>query len=132
LPATKSRAVAEVEAGGVLVSRQSEKGHDYLLLDPMTGKSRRVTGEFRPLEQQSYRALQSDGKGRFWAAIPEKKEGAVMTRFGLYDARQFTFTPLLELPEIEFDSMNLWVDGPAGRLYVAYHGHLLRIPFAKQ
>jgi len=34
----------------------------------------------------------------------------------------------MEIPEIYFTSDDMWVDEAAQRIYLAYHGHLLRLP----
>ncbi len=47
---------------------------------------------------------------------------------GLYNTRIFAFKPLLKLPRIRFNSMDMWVDGPAGNAYIVYEGHLLVVP----
>jgi hypothetical protein len=85
----------------------------------------------RPLGQQTFRSLQSTAEaGKYWVAIPEQKEKR--TLFGLYDARRFTFTTLLELPDVLFDSMQMWVDETAHQVYFVYEGHLLRLPLPKR
>jgi len=36
----------------------------------------------------------------------------------------------MEIPEILFSSERMWVDEASRRIYLAYHGHLLRLPLA--
>ena len=119
----------------VLVCRVSGRSPDEeitecVLLDPETGNVQTARGEVRPLRQQTFRSLQVSGDGtRFWAAIPDPR--AKNTQLGLYDAKKFAFTPLLDLPEIHFDSMQMWVDEAGGYIYVAYEGQALRLPLPK-
>lgn len=102
----------------------------YFLLDAETGLMQPGKGEFRPLAQQTFRALQPTATAdEFWAAIPDaqKKE----TRVGIYNAKTFAFKLLLAVPQIKFDSMNLWADESAGKIYFVYEGHLLALPLPK-
>jgi len=111
-------------------------GHDsknnrseHRLLDPATGAIEPVDGEFAPIEHQQDRALQPVAGMRdyYWAAIPDFK--AKLTRVGRYDAHSFKFTSVRELPSIMFTSNVMWVDESAGKLYIAYNGHLLAVAF---
>ena len=98
-----------------------------MLLDPSTGDLQPVAGEFRPIAQQGYRPLQGTGRpNEFWAAIydPEKN----VTEVGYYETRTFGFRPILKLPKIKFNSMSMYVDEPANKLYFVYRGHLLTLP----
>jgi hypothetical protein len=106
---------------------EGEEGYEHLLLDPATGKLEVVKGEFEPLGDQDFRPLQPvAGSREFWAAIPDSEKN--LTRVGRYDTRAFSFKPLMEIPEIQFTSDVMWVDEAARRIYLAYHGHLLRLP----
>jgi len=98
-----------------------------VLVDPATGAVQPIAGEFRPLAQQTFRALQQTSKpNEFWAAIydTEKKE----THVGIYEIKTFGFKPVLRVPKINFNSMSMWVDEPAGKVYFVYRGHLLALP----
>ncbi|HEY2865670.1 MAG TPA: hypothetical protein VGJ02_01140, partial [Pyrinomonadaceae bacterium] len=98
-------------------------------LDPETGRISTTMGEVRPLLQQTFRLLQSAGKANeYWAAIPDRRRNE--TEVGKYDARLLRFKPLIRLPKIAFDSMDMWVDGAGSKLYFVYNGHLLSVPFA--
>ncbi|HKS39100.1 MAG TPA: hypothetical protein VJX74_00695 [Blastocatellia bacterium] len=98
------------------------------MLDPATGISEAVKGEFAPLNHQHERQLQPVANSReYWAAIPDFKTNK--TRVGRYDAQAFKFTLIIELPEIAFTSANMWVDESANRLYITYNGHLLMLSF---
>ena len=117
--------------------RESAKGNDapraaeYFLVDPVNGAAQLVKGEFEPLEQQTYRPLQSTATiGEFWAAIHDEKTNS--TRIGRYSDRTFSFKPLLTLASIRLDSMDIWVDEAYGKLYFTYNGHLLRLPLIQQ
>ncbi|HEY2847428.1 MAG TPA: hypothetical protein VGI80_06370, partial [Pyrinomonadaceae bacterium] len=50
------------------------------------------------------------------------------TDVGTVDTRTFTFSPLLRVPKIKFDSMGMWVDEPHQKVYFVYRGHLLSLP----
>src|SRR6201999_2564183 len=77
---------------------------DYSLLDLTTGAITALKGEGRPLAQQRERPLQPVAKSAdYWAAIPDAKTNK--TQVGRYDVRTFKFTPMLELPDIQFTSM---------------------------
>lgn len=101
---------------------------EYYLLDPETGAVSKAKNEIRPLAQQTFRPLQTTGKpDEFWAAIPDSEKE--QTEVGVYNAKTLTFKPLLKLPEIEFNSMQMWVD--ADKIYFVYQGHLLGLPLPK-
>lgn len=103
---------------------------EYYLLDAATGKTELTTGVFEPLRQNGKRFLQPTGKpNEVWAAIPN---GATnQTRVGRYNLKDFSFQELLVLPHISFDSMSLWVDEAAAKLFVVYEGQLLRLPLPR-
>jgi hypothetical protein len=119
-----------VPANGKIVivfKRKSSDVKEYRLLDPATGLSEKIKGEFKPLTQQTYRSLQPTGRpNEFWAAIDSEKDWS--TEVGRYDIKRFVFTPVSRFPKISFDSMQMLVDEAAGKIYVAYNGHLLRLP----
>lgn len=100
---------------------------EYYLVDAATGVVQRVRGEFGPLEDQTYRPLQPTGiAGEFWAAIYDEKTR--ISSIGRYSDKTFTFRPVLNIPDIELDSMDVWVDEPGGKVYFVYEGHLLALP----
>lgn len=109
-------------------SNPSPPTPEYYVLDPNTGAAQPVKGEFRPLEQSTFRTLQpaAAAPNEFWAAIYNEREKT--TEIGSYSAVNFSFKPLLRLPEIELDSMDIWVDEPAAKIYFVYQGHLLAVP----
>ncbi len=97
------------------------------LLDPATGAMQPLRGEFRPLSQQSFRPLQKATlPNEYWAAIIDAEKGN--TQVGIYDAKLFTFKPQLTLPKIAFNSMDMYVDEAAKKVYFVYRGHLLAMP----
>lgn len=101
---------------------------NYFLLDADTGVVQQVKGEVQPLLQQTFRPLQAaSAADEFWAAISDSEENE--TQLGVYNAKTLSFKPLLKIPQIKFDSMNMWVD--AGRVYFVYEGHLLSLPLPK-
>lgn len=101
------------------------------LLDPETGTAQPFKGEAQPFLQQTFRPLQpvAASPELFWAAIPEQEKSA--TQFGIYNARTLTFKASLTIPQILFDSMNMWVDEGEGKIYLVYEGHLLALPLPK-
>lgn len=101
-----------------------------LLVNPATGAIQNAAAEFRPLDQQTFRPLQKAVKpGEFWAAMPDSEKNE--TQVGIYDARTLSFRPLLRVPRIRFNSMNMWVDETHRKVYFVYRGHLLALPLAK-
>lgn len=102
----------------------------YYLLDPATGVTEIVSGEFRPLRQTENRFLQPTGRvNEYWAAIPDDEKD--QTLVGRYNLKDFAFKPVLVLPHISFDSMSLYVDEAEGKFYVVYRGQLLRLPLTE-
>jgi HEAT repeat protein len=106
-----------------------ENGLGYHLLNPDTGAIVAAVGEFRPLAHQSFRRLQpvTGTTTEFWAALPRGKAG---TLFGIYSTRNFSFKPLLKLPKILFDSVEMWVDEGEKKVYFIHEGQLLSAPYA--
>jgi hypothetical protein len=104
-------------------SVESDSG-GYSLLDPETGSLIPARGEIRPIVQQTFRALQpTSNPFEFWAALANGED----TVIGQYSSRTFTFKPLLKLSKIRFNSMDMWTDEPAGKVYFVYEGHLLSL-----
>lgn len=112
--------------------RDNRKIYEVKLYTPATKTLETGVGEFEPLKHQNNRSLQpiTGSANEFWAAIPDSD--AKKTRVGRYDARQFKFTSLMELPDIAFTSTSMWVDEKGNWLYIAYNGHLLRLPFPRK
>ncbi len=100
-----------------------------LLLDCVTGQTFPVKGEFRPLSHQSFRPLQKTARpNEFWAAIMKTDRSA--TEIGIYDTKFFTFKPMVKLPKIAFNSMDMYVDEVKRKIFFVYRGHLLAVPLA--
>ena len=100
---------------------------EYYLFDAATGATQAVKGEFRPLEQQTYRPLQtSTAPNEYWAAVYDEK--LKETSIGRYNTKTFTFAPVTKLPDIELDSMDIWVDEKDAKIYFVYETHLLAMP----
>ena len=103
----------------------TQRSGEYFFLDAETGAIQKAKGEVRPLAQQTFRPLQSIGKpDEFWAAIPDA--GKNETNVGVYNAKTLVFKSTLRLPQIQFNSMQMWID--ADRVYFVYEGHLLSLP----
>lgn len=104
---------------------------EFYLLDPSTGETRLVSGEFNPLQQRGRRSLQrTDKPDEFWAAIPDDEKNK--TRVGRYNTKDFSFKLAMEVPHIVFDSMKMWVDVNQGKIYLVYKGQLLRLPLQEK
>jgi len=100
---------------------------NLLLVDPATGVANPAPGEFRPVAQQTYRALQKTAKpNEYWAARIDEEKG--LTEVGIYETKTFGFRTILKVPKIRFNSMNMWVDEPGKKVYFVYRGHLLSLP----
>jgi hypothetical protein len=120
------KALAEIEALRGKRGWQTE----YRLIDPVTGASEKVTGDFRPLMIKTPfmlttpRPLQPTGRpNEFWAAIARKDN--MGTEIGRYDTAKFVFKPIINLP-LSFNE--IWVDEAEGKIYVVHGGDLLRLP----
>jgi hypothetical protein len=119
-----------VDPEGAESAQAVRAGGEYYLLDAATGVFLRVKGEFRPLQEQTYRPLQPTGvAGESWAALPDTKTGG--TSIGRYNEKLFTFHPVMTLPNIRIDSMAMWINEAAGKIYFVYEGHLLAVPLKK-
>jgi hypothetical protein len=100
---------------------------EFYLLDPVTGNVRLVAGNFTPLMQVGHRMLQPSAvAGVYWAAVPNKDKNE--TQLGRYDTKDFSFHPVMMVPDLNFDSMSMWVDEAIGKVYIVYGGQLLRLP----
>ena len=100
---------------------------EYYLLDVATGAARLVQGVFEPLSEEGPRFLQpTSTPNEFWAAIPDRAKN--QTQVGRYNLNDFSFKRLLQVPHITFDSMSMWIDEGAARMYVVYQNQLLRLP----
>ena len=109
----------------------SNSGGKFYLLDAETGAVMEVKGEVRPLVQQSLRPLQPTANAdEFWAAIPSA--AATETQVGIFNSKMFSFKPVVKVPRISFNSMNLWVDETDGKIYFVYEGQLLALPLPKR
>jgi hypothetical protein len=110
---------------------ESGKRGDYFLLDAETGNMQAAKGEIRPLAQQTFRPLQLTANAdEFWAAIPDAEKS--QTQVGTYNTKTFSFKPLLKIPQISFDSMDLWVDEKENKIYFVYKGQLLGLPLVPE
>jgi hypothetical protein len=109
----------------------SGRNGQLFLLDPETGVVQPLKGEVQPLLQQTFRPLQpvAASPELFWAAIPDGEK--TLTQFGIYNARTLSFKTLLTIPQILFDSMNIWIDEGEGKIYLVYEGQLLALPLPK-
>lgn len=111
--------------------RESLSGGNYFLLDAETGAIQKTEYEkILPLTHQIFRPLQPTAKpDEFWAVFPGEKKK--QTEVGIFNAKTFAFKPLLKIPRIKFDSMNIWVDEKEGKIYFVYEGQLLALPLPK-
>jgi hypothetical protein len=98
---------------------------DYFLLDPATGVTRPVSGNFAPLAQVERRFLQPTEKpDEYWAAMSNDEK----TVIGRYSVKDFSFKPVTTVSQLAFDSKAMWVDGSQKKVYLVYKGQLLRLP----
>lgn len=140
-PADQFEPIAFVAAHNKVLLRRAKDGPDtylrrrsgpekaeFYLLNPSTGETRPVTGEFEPLRlQRGSRLLQRTEKpDEFWAALPDHEKNK--TRVGRYNTRDFSFKLVMEVPHIAFDSRAMWIDANQGKVYLVYRGQLLRLP----
>lgn len=102
---------------------------EFYLLDAETGIAQLVKGEFRPFLQQTYRPLQPTGTpNEFWAAIYDEKTR--QTQIGRYNDKTFKFTPVRAIPDINLNSMQIWIEEKEAKIYFVYQGHLLSLPLS--
>lgn len=107
----------------------SPQNPEYYLFDANTGAAQLVKGEFRPLEQMTYRPLQSTATaGEYWAAVYNAKTKT--TEIGKYSEKTFAFLPVKQIPDIRLSSMDVWIDEKEAKIYFVYQGHLLALPLA--
>lgn len=106
---------------------------EYYLLDANTGKTELIKGEFQPLITNTFRPLQPTGKtNEFWATVYSRAKNE--TDFGVYNTQNFSFKPLMKLPETLLNSTEIWVDEKTAKIYFIYgddfgrENHLLRLP----
>lgn len=98
---------------------------EYLALDLETKETRKLDGVFWPLENLNYRPLQaSAAEGHSWAAKYDKELDA--TVIGLYDTASCCFEPVMHVPGLNFDSMDLWVNEEQAKVYLVINGDLIR------
>jgi len=102
---------------------------EHFVVDPATGRARKVEGDFDPLAWESAHVFQSAGGDRIWAL--EWDDAMQASLLGQYDLRRFAFAPMMELRGLQVGSGDIWVDEPAGRVYAVYRGHLLRFPLKR-
>jgi HEAT repeat protein len=115
------------DRGKFLLKNQNS---DFFLIDVTSGEIEKVEGEMEPWEQITYRPLQPTGKPHHvWAALCNYAEK--YTDIGYYNTKRFYFKPHMRLPDICFDSMQMWIDEPEKKVYVTYNGHLLRLSLEK-
>jgi hypothetical protein len=109
----------------------SQRSGEFFLLDAETGFVQPLKSDAYPLLQQTFRSLQPVAAlaDSFWAAVPDAEKNA--TAFGIYNARTLSFKPLLNIPQITFNSMNMWIDEREGKIYFVYGGQLLALPLPK-
>jgi len=116
---------------GVLAYRppKCSSGPEYYLVDPESGRSRAVAGEFRPLLEAAvsgWRDLQpTKRRNEFWAARPPKD--LCGTEIGRYLTEDFTFEPVLRIPLSCVGSLEFWADEEEESIYVAVNGALVLI-----
>ena len=126
-PANDLQAIAYISAHLRVLIHRKDIQNEYFLLDASTGDLQNVSGNFVPLLQQTWRPLQpTEVENVVWAAQPsESTEGG--TSVGRYDTKNFEFTPVLAVPGVTFDSMDMWVDETAQTVYIVTSGDLVKL-----
>jgi HEAT repeat protein len=120
----------ETPEGEEDITPEDDDPSGMLLVDAATGATQPIAGEFRPISQQTFRPLQRTGRiNEYWAAIPDSEKN--MTEVGIYDINHFGFRAVLTIPKMRFNSMDMYVDEPGGKVYFIYRGHLLALPLPK-
>lgn len=110
-----------------LIARQDYSPPDYggiveaYLLNPATGETQGVEGQFEPWLSVEDRDLQPASPGKFWAAVPD----LYGTTVGLLEVETFDFEPVSRYPTLIFKSSHMWVVGD--NVYLAY-GDILLLP----
>ena len=117
-PEDKDAAPADADPSGML------------LVDPATGVTQPIAGEFRPISQQTFRPLQKTSRpNEYWAAIPKEEKNE--TEVGIFDMNHFGSRAVMRIPKIKFNSMYMWADEAGGKIYFVYRGHLLALPLPR-
>lgn len=116
--------------------RDWEDMHTMCILDPLTGtvtdadklrKKKFTSSVDKSLWFQELPArLQPVRRNRdiVWIAIPMEN----VTEVGEFDIKAWCWRRREWIPNLVFETKQLWVDEPEQKMYVAYKGHLLRIP----
>ncbi|MDF7798220.1 hypothetical protein P4C99_02000 [Pontiellaceae bacterium B1224] len=120
-----------LEAFLVGIWDKETKERTYFAVDPSTGKARTLAGIFWPLEDLTYRPLQATAtEGLSWAAkYDEEKQATVI---GLYDISKFAFEPVMWVPNLYFNSMDMWVNEEQAKVYLVINGDLIRFSLLKE
>ena len=96
-------------------------------LDAHTGKVQPATGDMRPLLHRSFIPFQpAAARYTYWVVFYDNQKA--VSSFGLYNADNFTFKSLLELPGLLIASDSILADETSGYVYLAHEGNLLRLP----
>ncbi len=138
-PADNFNPVAWIQARSrVLLYRQRDPAPDgnagpdrpeFYLLDPATGEQEKVRGELRPFFDAGNQQLQATEKpNEFWAAVHSSLVDPYLstTKIGRFDSYNFAFTPVIEFPDMHFESSDFFVDQSTRTVWLAINGDLLR------
>jgi len=103
---------------------------EFHLLDAATGALERVTGDFSPYFERSFRPLQSAGASNvFWYSDSANLSGGESyAKVGKYDEKTFKFEVEKAIQGIAFDSDSMWIDEEESMIYAAVNGDLVRMP----
>jgi hypothetical protein len=114
----------------ILLIREETLNPEHYLLDPESGSSSRVHGDFAPFRGIQKMPWQSTGNNNeYWIGITD--EGDKSTTIGRYSMKDFKFIPVRKLPEMfinNHDESCFWVDEPENAIYLVYWGDLLSVP----
>jgi hypothetical protein len=106
---------------------------EFCLLDPSTGKTEELKShDPLPFRQKMNRPFQPAAEeGVVWTAIAYPGENP-FSQIGRFDTKDFRFRNLTGIDTLDIESNDVWVDEAAGKIYIVYRGHLLRIPLLKE
>lgn len=100
---------------------------ELMMYDIVSGKLTEATPDSTIYYQLTYRPFQAAANAsEVWVAVPdEDKNQTIVSRLNTANG---TLTKVLTMPRIRFNSMSMWADTAAKKLYFVYRGDLLAAP----
>jgi hypothetical protein len=97
---------------------------EHFLVDPASGKAKKVEGDFDPIPRELRSPLQPAGADQIWAMKTDHwKPSSIL---GRYDLKRFVFTDVRALPGLAVGTNDIWVDEQTGQVYAVRDGDLLQ------